>query len=95
MVGHMCDLEGDIRMPSCLDPDACSYDGQSAVTRKMTSFLRQNMGRIGLYFCELSDLGLLDAETETCESDAVSCKSSASTDYPVNTNLQTGSLTEP
>lgn len=91
MVGHVCDLEGDIRTPPSLDPDACSYDGQSAVTRNMTAFVRQNMGR---NLCELSDLGLLDAETETCESDTVSCKISACTDYPVNTNLQTGSLTE-
>lgn len=53
---------------------------KAIVTPKVTAFFEQNIGRASMSFCELSDSGSSDAETDTCESGTVSCKSSACTE---------------
>ncbi|KAL6401553.1 hypothetical protein AUP68_15427 [Ilyonectria robusta] len=71
-VGHICDVQDNgQQVTSSMDSDACSIDGQSesgSEADDALSAFEQNMHRASMSFCEMSDFGCSEDETDSSTS---------------------------
>ncbi|KAJ4024831.1 hypothetical protein NW752_002283 [Fusarium irregulare] len=81
-VGHIVDLPIGVHQPSRMDPDACSFDGQSdSDSGDDLSVCEQDLRRASVSILDLSQSESSDAETEKTEADTAGYRSPANTDY--------------
>ncbi|KAJ4258936.1 hypothetical protein NW762_008023 [Fusarium torreyae] len=90
-VGHIVDFVDGAHQSSSMDPDACSFDGQSdSDAGDEVSIFEQDMRRASMSLFDLSDSGSSDAGTERTASNTVNCRSPACTDYMTTNSDATG-----
>ncbi|KAJ3541993.1 hypothetical protein NM208_g4330 [Fusarium decemcellulare] len=90
-VGHITDLQDCAQQSSSMDPDACSFDGQSdSEGGDDLSIFEQDMRRASMSLFDLSDSESSGDETERTTSNTLNCRSPACTDCMTTNSDATG-----